>query len=80
MLLSKSTIMRSNHGKGEEQFMIQSKPHYISRMAEAVLLHKQLCQLEEQESLVFIVDVTADRSSRIKSPVYRVIPSAQTQK
>lgn len=29
---------------------------------------------------MFIVDVTADRSSRIKSPVCRVILSAQAQK
>ncbi len=68
---------RKKYGEGLEQLMIQSIQHYLwtwwSVMAWA-------CMASSGTGLlVFIDDVTEDRSSRINSEVYKAILSAQIQ-
>ncbi len=70
---------REKYGERKEQLTIQSTPHQVSNMVAAVLWHGHMYHCNGTASLVFIGDVTADRSSRMNSEVFKAILSAHIQ-
>lgn len=55
-----TVIGREEHGTGEKQFMIWSKPHHLSNMAETVLWRGHAELPVEAVHSVFIYGVSAD--------------------
>lgn len=76
-LYTKSTDFARKYVKKKTRLVIWSAPRFVSNMMEPMLWHGHVWL--PAEPLVFIDDVTGDRSSKMYYEVYRAILFAQFQ-